>query len=465
MKTKEPYPDKHYPDGLTFEDALRYHDEDLVRHLIRKGLDPNSLGKDGKPLLLAAEAAGAFRAVDALRKAGASAVGDTVAEREVAESPMLRKPVLDQAAFRILLKELNKAGIEVPTLKKWPYARKPASRATAAMIVLLEEENETWLRRLLATGVDPNAYLYGKKSDPELALDVAVNEHPCLVPVLLEYGADPSGDGDECIPLISACDAEDKQLAYRLLEAGADPFAERWNGFSPLFAAVLYDREDLVECFLKRGVDPNGDEEGEHIPLSAAISNQNLRMVRMLLAAGASPFRVALDFTVAACTGYTPLYDAESMLRMFAAHRRAEERRYLVHARRIWECIYARYPDIDPLPYPGYSSRNDLYDITYFNACLWNAAAYGLRRDVVHLLYYFGASADACNKAGIPALVVAAARGHTEVVYELLCYGATPELPPHLLHTAGGEGKLADEILRLIRCFHSGRIAPKKADE
>lgn len=464
MKTKEPYPDKHYPDGLTFEDALRYHDEDLVSHLIRKGLDPNSRSKDGKPLLLAAEAAGAFRVVDALRKAGASAVGGTEAEREVAERPSRRKSVLDKAAFRILLKELKSAGIEVPTLQQW-QGRKPASRAAAAMIVLLEEENEAWLRRLLEVGADPNEYLYGKNDDLELPLDFAADRHPCLVPVLLEYGADPSGDGDECIPLISACDAEDKQLAYRLLEAGAAPFAERWNGFSPLYAAVLYEREDLVECLLKRGVDPNGDEEGEHIPLSAAISNQNLRMVRMLLDAGASPFRVALDFTVAACTGYTPLYDAESMLRMFAAHRRAEERRYLVHARRIWECIYARYPDIDPLPYPGYSSRNDLYDITYFNACLWNAAAYGLRRDVVHLLYYFGASADACNKAGIPALVVAAARGHTEVVYELLCYGSRPELPPHLLLAAGCEGAPSEEILRLIRCFQTGCPDPKKSAE
>lgn len=116
-------------------------------------------------------------------------------------------------------------------------------------------------------------------------------------------------------------------------------------------------------------------------------------------------------------------------------------------------------------PYPGYSSRNDLYDITYFNACLWNAAAYGLRRDVVHLLYYFGASADACNKAGIPALVIAAARGYTEVVYELLCYGSRPELPLHLLLAAGCEGAPSEEILRLIRCFQTGCPDPKKSAE
>lgn len=199
MKTKEPYPDKHYPDGLTFEDALRYHDEDLVSHLIRKGLDPNSRSKDGKPLLLAAEVAGAFRVVDALRKAGASAVGGTEAEREVAERTSRRKAVLDQAAFRRLLKSLKEAGIEVPTLQQW-QGRKPASRAAAAMIVLLEEENEAWLRRLLEVGADPNEYLYGKNDDLELPLDFAADRHPCLVPVLLEYGADPSGDGDECIP-------------------------------------------------------------------------------------------------------------------------------------------------------------------------------------------------------------------------------------------------------------------------
>lgn len=51
---KPHYPEKQYPDTLTFADALRYNDGDLVRHLLAKGLNPNRRDSNGKPLLLAA---------------------------------------------------------------------------------------------------------------------------------------------------------------------------------------------------------------------------------------------------------------------------------------------------------------------------------------------------------------------------------------------------------------------------
>lgn len=55
--------------------------------------------------------------------------------------------------------------------------------------------------------------------------------------------------------------------------------------------------------------------------------------------------------------------------------------------------------------------------------------------------------------ADYAAIARAAARGHAYDVYELLCYGATPELPAPLLAAAGCQGEVDEEIRRLIRCF------------
>lgn len=42
MNTTATYPDKQFPDSLTFADALRFNDSELTEHLIRKRLQPNS---------------------------------------------------------------------------------------------------------------------------------------------------------------------------------------------------------------------------------------------------------------------------------------------------------------------------------------------------------------------------------------------------------------------------------------
>lgn len=37
MNTTATYPDKKFPDSLTFADALRFNDRELTEHLLRKG--------------------------------------------------------------------------------------------------------------------------------------------------------------------------------------------------------------------------------------------------------------------------------------------------------------------------------------------------------------------------------------------------------------------------------------------
>lgn len=500
MNTTATYPDKQFPDTLTFADALRFNDSELTEHLLRKGLQPNSCTADGKPLLLAAHAAHAYSVEWTLEKAGATEdfyteeerqelrqlrngsyqQGDPRSQIEIIREKMQqaeshgewerfsylrdrereltrKKPVLNEEAFQTLLTDLKAAGIEVPDLDEWPEnRRKPTSRAMAAMEILLKNGDAYWLKRLLDTGVNPNDYMYADDGYYELPLCEAIQCSPALVPLLQEYGADPSGDGEDCIPLIDAAIDEQKQMFLDLLKAGANPFVDEKYGWSPLFAITGIGWTDLVIRLLKLGVNPNGgDDNGEHIPLSTAIRDNNVEETRALLDAGASPFLVTLE-NIYDSEGQTPLYEAEQEVRFHAQFNEAEDKRARKHARRVLESIYERYPDIDRLPYPGEWDDPNADKTDYFNACLWNTAAYGLRRDAGYLLRYFGAAPNACNRAGIPALFIAAVRGHTETVYELLCYGATPELPPHLLTAAGGTGEVKTEIRQLIERFRKG---------
>lgn len=512
MKVKRPYPEKHFPDTLTFEDALRFNDSDLVQHLIRKGLKPDSCGSSGKPLLLEAIIAGKGGVEYELTQAGATEKDFTDAERQEAalhreplyrgrkewmNRPLLelcreqmkeaeaandwktlanlrdrerrltfKAPVFNQSAFQTLLSDLEAAGIEVPDLNEWPEdRRKPTSRAMLAMDILIKKGDAYWLKRLLDTGVNPNEYIYDEEGDSELPLCKAIEYSPSLVPLLLEYGADPSGDGgDEDIPLLDAFydyHANDSgALIELLLNAGANPFVEKWNGSTPLLQAVADNRYQLVTRLLEMGVNPNPDDAEDiwTLPLTLAIAESDVGLVRKLLDAGASPFLIPDDGFIGDTDGQSPLYVAENEFLWNARlpYREAEDKWRRKHSRRVLESIYERYPDIDRLPIPPRWHVTDAEKVPHFNALLWNSAAYGMRANSVELLRYHGASPNACNSAGIPALVIAAARGHTETVYELLCYGATPELPPHLLAAAGGTGQVKEEIQRLIQCFKQG---------
>lgn len=492
---KQHAPQKQYPDTLTFADALRYDDGDLVRHLINKGLAPNDRADNGKPLLLAAIIAHKGRVEYALEEAGATE--DTLSEEECQEAALHREPlyrgqkelmhrpllelcreqmkeaeaegnhkllaglrdrerrltykapIFNEAAFQTLLRDLEEAGINVPTPEEWPHKYLiPRTHAMAAMDILLKQGDPAWMKRLLETGVNPNEHLY-RDDNGYIPLCEAAEDTPSLVPILLEYGADPSGDGGDCIPLISAGHADDETTIDLLLAAGANPHLIDWYGWTLLHCATVNESPRLVSRLIRMGVDPNdGDDNGVHLPLSWAIINIDIEIAQNLLDAGALPFLVTFDdFDIHGINGNTPLYLAEAEVRSYADHNSARYNRAL----KILNSIYSRYPDIDKLPFPGEDERISYR--SYLDACLWNTAAYNLRRDAGYLLRFFGASPNACNSAGIPALVIAAARGHADVVYELLCYGATPELPAHLLAAAGCQGEVDVEIRRLIQCF------------
>lgn len=92
-------------------------------------------------------------------------------------------------------------------------------------------------------------------------------------------------------PLYYAVVKGHAEVAFALIEAGANPKALGPSGENLLVAAGFSGSEVLVNEFLKLGLDVNGGEAVFHTPLMAAIHYDHLAAAKLLLAAGADPSR------------------------------------------------------------------------------------------------------------------------------------------------------------------------------
>ncbi|MFC5742559.1 ankyrin repeat domain-containing protein [Dyella tabacisoli] len=87
--------------------------------------------------------------------------------------------------------------------------------------------------------------------------------------------------------LLHACGAGHREVAARLLDAGADPALTATNGMTPLAAAVAARREALVTLLLERGVNADQRLPSEATALMVAASMGYPEIVEKLLDAGA----------------------------------------------------------------------------------------------------------------------------------------------------------------------------------
>jgi ankyrin repeat protein len=113
--------------------------------------------------------------------------------------------------------------------------------------------------------------------------------HIPLLGLLLERGADfeaPSANAMQVRPLHSAAAHRDPPRTVAtsrvLLEAGADPNAQRQGGFTPLHEAVLTGNAKLARLLLAHGANPHlSDDEGDS-PLQLAHTGLHPELIALL---------------------------------------------------------------------------------------------------------------------------------------------------------------------------------------
>ena len=124
---------------------------------------------------------------------------------------------------------------------------------------------------------------------------------------LLEKGADPNAqDYDGRTPLHVATSKGDVLIVELLLKHGADPNTQTKFGYTPLHLAAEEGHVDVVELLLEHGANPNTYEGEGYTPLYDAASMGHVDIVRLLLEHGADP-NAPVEF------GQTPLHKAASI--------------------------------------------------------------------------------------------------------------------------------------------------------
>ncbi len=198
-------------------------------------------------------------------------------------------------------------------------------------------------------------------------------------------------------PLVLAAAAGQNEAIELLLDAGARIDHRNLTGSSPLLRAAMDNRRRTAVLLLQRGADPNLGNGKKLTALHAAAYNGNHRLVEALLEHGAEPDAVDTS-------GKSPA--------IYAAARGFVE-------------VVDRLIDAGVDPARRYG--NDL------TLLMWAAGHSNdtPRKDgveTVRRLLDRGAPIDAADNRGWSALMIAAERGHGEIMGLLLERGADPSL-------------------------------------
>lgn len=142
---------------------------------------------------------------------------------------------------------------------------------------------------LIEKGADPNSVYVTGYTPLMRAVEI---KQPEIVRQLLKSGADPNfRDGDDRSTAEVAIEADSAEIVEALLEGGADFNVKDAYGSSMVLRTVESGSEsmyEIVTVFGRHGVNVNLGTESQ-TPLYYAVQQNDTKMVRLLLEAGADP--------------------------------------------------------------------------------------------------------------------------------------------------------------------------------
>jgi len=256
-------------------DAVKNHDKEAVRALLKEHADVNAPQEDGTSALQWAAHNNDLESTQMLLKAGA----DAKAASRYGVTPLSEAATHGSGA---LVEALLKAGADVNTFttEKGETVLMTASRAG----------NVEAVKALLEQGADANAK---ERFRGQTALMWAAAEnHPEVIRLLIAHGADAkvrSSDRDTTPPklmagtpaapisrggltaLVFAARQGSMEAAKALLDAGADINQGDADGNNPLLIAILNNHDELAMMLIDRGADVNAVNKDGRSPIFAAV--------------------------------------------------------------------------------------------------------------------------------------------------------------------------------------------------
>lgn len=171
---------------------------------------------------------------------------------------------------------------------------------------------------------DAGADLTGGRGDPTALFNAVRYGHAEVVEMLLAAGWPPDRAGDSRHgphpappPLMAAFQNQRRELALRLIRAGADPNAvDPHSTATPLYAAAA--DPELVRALLAAGSDPNRRCLGGLLPLDAAVMADHPDGFDLLVAAGSDLGNVN-DWGTHALHAFADSGDARAIARLVGA--------------------------------------------------------------------------------------------------------------------------------------------------
>lgn len=412
--------------------AIRNDDLDEVVRLLGQGSDPNELAYTRETPLMLAAIRGHVEIADRLLAHGA---------------------------------DIDAADIEAQT----------------ALIYAVRFHRQKVAELLLERGADPSL------NDWRVFHEAVEARAIPLVQRLLNMGADPNHQvRDQLTPLMRAARGGSVELVNRLLKAGADPFQTGQGGRTALDTALEDEHHDvvkvlekrssasgrtllgavmtrefqLVEELLAKGVPVNfRDPDCGYTPLAWAVMNQSEEVVRALIQAGA-------DLEAQDLLGQTPLFAAmasenESVLRLLLAAGANCNHTDCTGFTVLESAIWNEWTEAIDILLDGGADPN-AYSKDKATALHWAVAkgsivaaqtlidagadlTLGLRAgDVSYLFEGFA--------PGTTPLMIAAQRGHSQLVISLLEHGANPKRVDERGNTAVDHATRAGrvDVLRIL---------------